>query len=326
MKSSVGSKIKNKTDKINLSSNEIMGKMNVACKKALQYAGLEKIIDKDKFISALLERVTSRRKKRRASRRLRKQKFQLSELSSSDDSSSSTNSEAESDHGSRRRRPKEGGAMRDQSYSRSRSRSRSQSKRRGKLCSGINEKPKESDLVMKVKWATAMLGTKHEVSFDQMTFSQYIMGETQILNRSKISEAERDTRIYLMKRISKLNEKLSFHKSKELYRESLNAIEKGEFFWCDFYQIERLENEIRFNNMKVDDSSYERKKSDAVSNELKWCKDFNSNKCAFTTHHNGKFAGQIVKLHHICRICWSKLKEKKFHRAGAEECQFTKNE
>ena len=78
--------------------------------------------------------------------------------------------------------------------------------------------------------------------------------------------------------------------------------------------------------MKVDDLSYERKKSDAVSNELKWCKDFNSNKCAFTTHHNGKFAGQIVKLHHICRISWSKLKEKKFHRVGAEECQFTKNE
>ena len=127
---------------------------------------------------------------------------------------------------------------------------------------------------MKVKWATAMLGTKHEVSFDQMTFNQYIMGETQILNRSKISEAERDMRIYLMKRISKLNKKLGFHKSKELYRESLNAIEKGEFFWCDFYQIERLENEIRFNNMKVDNSYYKRKKSDAVNNKLKWCKKF----------------------------------------------------
>ena len=69
---------------------------------------------------------------------------------------------------------------------------------------------------MKVKWATAMLGTKHKVSFDQMTFDQYIMGETQILNRSHIYDAERDTRIYLMKKISKLNEKLGFSKSKEL--------------------------------------------------------------------------------------------------------------
>ena len=122
------------------------------------------------------------------------------------------------------------------SHTKSRSRSRSLS--RGKICSGINEKPKDSDLVMKVKWATAMLGTKHEVNFDQMTFDQYIMGETQILNRAHIFDAERDTRIYLMKRISKLNEKLGFSKSKELYREVLNSIEKGEFFWCDFYEME----------------------------------------------------------------------------------------
>ena len=80
---------------------------------------------------------------------------------------------------------------------------------------------------MKVKWATAMLGTKHEVSFDQMMFDQYIMGETQILNCSRICDAERDMRIDLIKRISKLNEKLGFSKSKELYREVLNSIEKG---------------------------------------------------------------------------------------------------
>ena len=150
---------------------------------------------------------------------------------------------------------------------------------------------------MKVKWATTMLGTKHEVNFDQISFDQYIVGKTQILNRSKISEAEYDMRIYLMKQISKLNEKLGFNKSKELYRETLNAIEKREFFWCNYYQIERLENEIRFNNVKVDDSSHDKRKPEMSNNDLKWCKDFHTNKCAFNTYHKGKFAGQIVKLH-----------------------------
>ena len=159
-----------------------------------------------------------------------------------------------------------------------------------------------------------------------MTFDQYIMGETQILNRSKIGNVERDTRIYLMKRISKLNEKLGFSKSKELYREVMNSIEKGEFFWCDYYEIERLENEIRFNNMKVDDNSFERCKSENLNLEIKWCKDFNAGKCAFTAHHNGKFAGQVVKLYHICRVCWSKLKEQKCHKIGAAECQFVSKE
>ena len=110
-----------------------------------------------------------------------------------------------------------------------------------------------------------MLGTKHEVSFEQMAFDQYIMGETQILNRSKISQVERDMRIYLMKCILKLNEKLGFQKSKELYREVLNSIEKGEFYWSDYYEIERLENEIRFNNMKVDDNSGDRCWSESSS-------------------------------------------------------------
>ena len=63
LKSTVKSKNKNKPDKVNLSANEMMGKMNVACTKALQYAGLENIIDKDEFLSALLERATSCRKK-----------------------------------------------------------------------------------------------------------------------------------------------------------------------------------------------------------------------------------------------------------------------
>ena len=65
--------------------------------------------------------------------------------------------------------------------------------------------------------------------FDRMRFDQYIMGETQIFNHSKICDAERDMRIYLMKRISKLNEKLGFNKSEELYREVLNSIKKGVF-------------------------------------------------------------------------------------------------
>ena len=197
----------------------------------------------------------------------------------------------------------------------------SPSRRKGKLKSGITEKPKEADLVTKVKWATALLGTKSEIAFDDMSFDQYILGETQILNRPKISEAEKSTRIHLMKRISKLNEKLGFSKSKELYREVLNAIEKGEFTWCNYYEIERLENEIRFDNMSVVERNIDESKK--KESDVKWCKDFNGGRCTFQNHHQGKFAGQMVKLWHICRVCWSKTKQKKFHKAGADECQFT---
>ena len=82
----------------------------------------------------------------------------------------------------------------------SRSRSRSNSRHKGNLKSVITEKPTESDLVMKLKWATAMLGTKEEISFEDMIFDQYIMGESQILNRVNVIMAERAMRILLMKK------------------------------------------------------------------------------------------------------------------------------
>ena len=154
--------------------------------------------------------------------------------------------------------------------------------------------------------------------FDNMTFDLYILGETQILHRVNISEPEKSTCTHFMKRISWLNEKLGFSNSKELYRETLNAIEKGEFTWCNYYKIERLENEIRFNNMKVDDNATDDKCKQNIQNEVKWCKDFNTGRCTFQGHHQGKYAGQVTKLWNICRVCWFKLRQKKFDRAGSE--------
>ena len=271
--------------------------------------------DQSEFISELLERASRRRKVCRQQRKSFKKTRGHSPSSSTGSSTSSYDSSSEDGN-------RKGGVARHRSRSsRSRSRSMSLSRRKGKLKSGITEKPKEADLVMKVKWATALLGNKSEIAFDDMSFDQYILGETQILNRLKISEAEKSTRIHLVKRISKLNEKLGFNKSKELYREVLNAIEKGEFTWCNYYEIERLENEIRFDNMSVVEWSFDENKRKEA--EIKWCKEFNSGRCMFQSHHQGKFAGQMVKLWHICRVCWSKTKQKKFHKAGADECQFT---
>ena len=168
-----------------------------------------------------------------------------------------------------------------------------------------------------------MLGAKREMSFKSLMFDQYVLGESQILNRRNISELERNTCIYLMKRISKLNERIGFSKSKELYRETLLSIEKGEFSWDNFYEIEKIENEIRFENMKVESSPDFKKKS---HDELKWCKDYNMNKCTFQSHHHGKLGGVSVKLWHICRIYWMKSKEKKFHRFSADDIPFHKKE
>ena len=47
-------------------------------------------------------------------------------------------------------------------------------------------------------------------------------------------------------------------------------------------------------------------------------RDFNTGRCTFQGHHQGKYAGQVTKLWNICRVCWFKLRQKKFDRAGSE--------
>ena len=48
-----------------LSKTELYSKVSLACDKALQYAGLDGLIDKSEFISELIDHAAVRRKKRR---------------------------------------------------------------------------------------------------------------------------------------------------------------------------------------------------------------------------------------------------------------------
>ena len=207
--------------------------------------------------------------------------------------------------------------------------SRSRGKRNSrKLRSGITEKPKDADVTIKLKWATSMLDSKESVDFDDLAFDQYVFGETCILNKKGIDKKEKETRTYLMKRISKLIPKFGFSKAKELYREVLQSIEKGEFAWDDWYKIQRIENEIKFDHVRIEDTIFEKLNPNAVKNikptaklpEKVWCKAFNKGNCTFQTHHKGKFNGQEVKVWHICRVCYSKDKSVKMHRENSDEC------
>ena len=62
-----------------------------------------------------------------------------------------------------------------------------------KLCSGITEKPKDADVTIKLKWATSMLDSKESVEFEELSFDQYVFGETCILNKKGIDRKEKET-------------------------------------------------------------------------------------------------------------------------------------
>ena len=75
-----------------------------------------------------------------------------------------------------------------------------------------------------------------------------------MINRNKINLKEKETRIHLVQRISKLNSKFGFGVAKELYRDTLNSIEK-EFKWGNISEIQRIEMDIKFYNIKFETES-----------------------------------------------------------------------
>ena len=112
-------------------------------------------------------------------------------------------------------------------------------------------KAKDATIKVKVKLAQSMLGMKKEVNFDDIDFNQFVFGESRLINRSKIAPKEKETRIHLMQRISKLNSKFNFDVAKELYRDTLNGIEKKEFKWGNLTERQRIEVDIKFDNLKI---------------------------------------------------------------------------
>ena len=140
-------------------------------------------------------------------------------------------------------------------------------KKRGKkkLKSGMTVKAKDAGIKVKVEWAQSMLGTKKEINFDDMDFNQFVHGESRLINRNKIDQKE-ETRIHLMQRISKLNSKFRFKVAKELYRDTLNGIKKKEFKWGNITEIQRIEMDIKFDNIKFETESDTDGKKKTVKN------------------------------------------------------------
>ena len=101
-----------------------------------------------------------------------------------------------------------------------------------------------------------MLGTK-KVNFDDMDFNQFVFGESRLINRSKITSKEKETRIHLMQRISKLNSKFGSEVATKLYRDTLNGIEKKEFKWGNLNEVQRIEMDIKFDNLKIEGMDFD---------------------------------------------------------------------
>ena len=149
-----GEQLKNVRTKSKTESIKLDKRVHKACSVMMDLLEVNDPTEQNKFLAVMAEKAADHKRARHDSWACFKKKHAIDISSSS--SSGSESSSSSSEEGSPVRR-----------HRKSRSRSRSNSRAKGKLCSGINKKPKESDLVIKVKWATAMLGTRKEINFSR---------------------------------------------------------------------------------------------------------------------------------------------------------------
>ena len=104
---------------------------------------------------------------------------------------------------------------------------------------------------------------KDEISFKELTLSQFVHGELCIWQRPKTSIKERKARDILLKKVIKNEPKLGFAKVKEIYKQFISKVEKGNVSWNNIEKIDRIETEVVLKCVQVvDNNAGPLKKSD----------------------------------------------------------------
>ena len=160
-----------------------------------------------------------------------------------------------------------------------------------------------------------------EIPLKELTMSQFIYGELCIWQRPRSSKLEWKAREVLLQRVVKNEPMLGFQKAKEIYKQFISKIEKGNISWKNKNEIDRIETNVVLRCVSIQDKQAFTKKSDSKNNlELAWCKEFNKGNCSLPDQHEQLFQGESVKIPHICQKCFLRKKERNKHKATDACC------
>ena len=113
-----------------------------------------------------------------------------------------------------------------------------------------------------------------EISFKDLILSQFICGELCIWQRPKTSTRERKARENLLTKVVKNEPKLGLSNAKEIYKQFVSKVEKGNISWKNIEEIDRIETEVVLRCVQVVDkqSNSEKKFEFKKNSETVWCK------------------------------------------------------
>lgn len=268
-------------------------------------------------------------------KRRNKQQDETSDTTDSSSDSSSTNSStsevssaSENERGQERRRSKK-------------------RQKKGKtLKSGVRAKAHKIRLKTSELCAQAVLDEEYypgSHSLESLSFDQLVAGELEICTMLDISRKEKMIRLKILKLLAYFAGIVAQSTIIEVYKAVILKVEKGIFSWSSEL-VEKMENMLdrAVSKSKISAEIEEQKKEKAVEKnanrenkekvqkdpgiQLKngdtivYCADYNKNKCEKSNPHDGKFMGREVMKYHVCNVCLTADKEKRFHRESEDKC------
>jgi hypothetical protein len=183
-------------------------------------------------------------------------------------------------------------------------------------------------------WPHSTLQVTHvskAVTFEDLSFSMFVAGETEILSNHVSSEIEMVGRLSMLRQIAYYKDTYDWKSLLDLYAAWLRQIELGQRKWLD--DTTQLEHVIlaghkqstqqtsspRPNKSGVNQSKFTRE-SKSGDDSVWYCSAFQRNKCSEQNAHIMVINGQMRHVHHICATCWQKDGEKLAHAESSSDC------
>ncbi len=170
-------------------------------------------------------------------------------------------------------------------------------KKSKKITSGILDKARSTKILKKVLWPHAMLSfdtLDGDISYQDLSWSQLLAGELEIITRKGISREEQVSRLHLLKKLCYYEPTLHVEKIRELYKSFMYHVEKSNLLWGDLDHMDRLETLLvmKVSQVKPKRNNYKSvSKPDTGSTQIVWCKEYNAGNCSFSESHDGMWGG-----------------------------------
>jgi len=164
----------------------------------------------------------------------------------------------------------------------------------------------------------SLLFVSKDISYDNLTLTEFAAGYASILRLPGLSEAERSARIEHFANLMYFATQFPWPVVRKFHAAVLFEIECGRLRWGA--SMAHLETRLLHSNV-VSRAQGSRESSETKSTVL-FCRAFQTGKCTSSKDHYGFVRNERKWVQHICAKCWLEKQEVHRHREGSTECPF----